>query len=274
MVTVINHLPLLDRIISTTNKDLVNRELPQEINIILGWGGGKKEKNSYIWNIFIHKNVPGIFTNEGIGNRCLLFKFSHNELLFKFLLVRIQNFCPQFHILSYWYFFLIFTHFHSLYSSYYFKYQSSSKYILYLLSETEYSSVLWSITIHLIYLPLAAAAAKSLQSCLTLCDPIDGKPPGSPVPGILQARILEWVAISFSNVWKWKVKVKLLSRAWLLVTPWTAAYQVPLSMGFSRQEYWSGVQLPSPICHLSVVQISSGHGNLVMPSSHWYCSAS
>ena len=108
-------------------------------------------------------------------------------------------------------FFLIFTHFHSLYSSYYFKYQSSSKYILYLLSETEYSSVLWSITIHLIYLPLAAAAAKSLQSCLTLCDPIDGKPPGSPVPGILQARILEWVAISFSNVWKWKVKVKSLS---------------------------------------------------------------
>ena len=105
MVTVINHLPLLDRIISTTNKDLVNRELPQEINIILGWGGGKKERNSYIWNIFIHKNVPGIFTNEGIGNRCLLFKFSHNELLFKFLLVRIQNFCPQFHILSYWYFF-------------------------------------------------------------------------------------------------------------------------------------------------------------------------
>ena len=87
--------------------------------------------------------------------------------------------------------------------------------------------------------------AKLLQSCLTLCDPIDGSPPGSPVPGILQARILEWVAISFSNAWKWKVKVKSLSRLWLLVTPWTA-YQAPPSMGFSRQEYWSGVPLPSP----------------------------
>ena len=89
----------------------------------------------------------------------------------------------------------------------------------------------------------------SLQSCLTLCDPIDGRPPGSPVPGILQARTLEWVAISFSNAWKWKVKVKLLSRIRLLATPWTAAYQAPPSMGFSRQEYWSGVPLPSsPLC--------------------------
>ena len=92
----------------------------------------------------------------------------------------------------------------------------------------------------------AAAAAKSLQLCLTLCDPIDSSPPGSPVPGILQARTLEWVAISFSNAWKWKVKVKLLSHVWLLATPWTAAYQAPPSMGFSRQEYWSGVPLPSP----------------------------
>ena len=86
-----------------------------------------------------------------------------------------------------------------------------------------------------------AAAAKSLQSCPTLCDPIDSSPPGSPVPGILQARTLEWVAISFSNAWKWKVKVKALSHVRLLVTPWTAAYQAPLSMRFSRQEYWSGV---------------------------------
>ena len=86
----------------------------------------------------------------------------------------------------------------------------------------------------------AAAAAKSLQSCPTLCDPIDGSPPGSPVPGILQARTLEWVAISFSNAWKWKVKVKSLSRVWLFATPWTAAYQAPPSMGFSRQEHWSG----------------------------------
>ena len=92
----------------------------------------------------------------------------------------------------------------------------------------------------------AAAAAKSLQSCPTLWGPIDGRPPGSPVPGILQARTLEWVAISFSNAWKWKVKVKSLSRVRLLVTPWTAAYQAPPSMGFSRQEYWSGVPLPSP----------------------------
>ena len=92
----------------------------------------------------------------------------------------------------------------------------------------------------------AAAAAKSLQSCPTLWDPIDGSPSGSPVPGILQARILEWVAISFSNAWKWKAKVKSLSRVRLLATPWTAAYQAPLSLGFSRQEYWSGVPLPSP----------------------------
>ena len=88
----------------------------------------------------------------------------------------------------------------------------------------------------------AAPAAKSLQSCPTLCDPIDGSPSGSLVPGILQARTLEWVAISFSNAGKRKVKVKSLSR----VTPWTAAFQAPLSMGFSKQEYWSGVPLPSP----------------------------
>ena len=94
--------------------------------------------------------------------------------------------------------------------------------------------------------PAAAAAAKLLQSCLTLRDPIDGSPPGSPVPGILQARTLEWVAISFSKAWKWKVKVKSLSRVRLCATPWTAAYQAPPSMGFSRQEYWSGVPLPSP----------------------------
>ena len=92
----------------------------------------------------------------------------------------------------------------------------------------------------------AAAAAKSLQSCPTLCDPIDGSPPGSPVPGILQARTLEWVAISFSNAWKWKVKGKSLSRVRLFETPWTAAYQATLPMGFSRQEYWSGLPLPSP----------------------------
>ena len=101
-----------------------------------------------------------------------------------------------------------------------------------------------------IFLPLYGyilCYAKSLQLCPTLCDPIDGSPPGSSVPGILQARTLEWVAISFSNAWKWKVKVKSLSRVQLFETPWIAAHQAPPSMGFSKQEYWSGVPLPSPI---------------------------
>ena len=89
----------------------------------------------------------------------------------------------------------------------------------------------------------AAAAAKSIQSCPTLCGPIDGSPPGSPVPWILQARTLEWVAISFSNAWKWKVKSEKWSRVRLLATPLTTAYQAPLSMGFSRQECWNGVPL-------------------------------
>ena len=93
----------------------------------------------------------------------------------------------------------------------------------------------------------AAAAAKSHQSCQTLCNPTDGSPTGSSVPGILQARILEWVAISFSNPWKWKVKVKSLSHVRLLETPWTVAYQTPLSMGFSRQEYWSKINACSKI---------------------------
>ena len=99
---------------------------------------------------------------------------------------------------------------------------------------------------HLSPYEVAAAAAKSFQSCLTLCDPIDGSPPGSPVPGILQARTLEWVAISCSNAWQWKVKVKSLSRVRLFMTLWTAAHQAPPSMGFSRQEHWSGVPSPSP----------------------------
>ena len=98
----------------------------------------------------------------------------------------------------------------------------------------------------------AVAAAKSLQSCPTLCGPIDGSPPGSPVPGILKARTLEWVAICFSKAWKWKVKVKSLSNVRLLVTPWTAAYQAPPSLGFSRQEYWSGVPWPSLNICLSI----------------------
>ena len=99
----------------------------------------------------------------------------------------------------------------------------------------------------------AAAAAKSLQSCPTLCDPIGGSPPGSPIPGILQARTLEWVAISFSNVWKWKVKGKSLSRVWLLATPWTTAYQAPPSMGFSRQSTGVGCH-----CLLRIISIDAG----------------
>ena len=95
-----------------------------------------------------------------------------------------------------------------------------------------------------VHLCSVAAASKSLQLCPTLWDPIDGSPPDSPIPGILQARTLEWVAISFSNAWKWKWK---WSRSVLFVTPWTAAYQAPPSMGFSRQEYRSGLPFPSPV---------------------------
>ena len=96
-----------------------------------------------------------------------------------------------------------------------------------------------------------------LLSCFSrvqLCDPIDGSPPGSSIPGILKARTLEWVAISFSNAWQWKVKVKSLSRVWPLATPWTAAYQAPLSMGFSRHQYWSGVPLPSIVALFTIAR--------------------
>ena len=103
----------------------------------------------------------------------------------------------------------------------------------------------------MMYVAAAAAAAKSLQLCPTLCDPIDGSPPGSPVPGILQARTVKWVAISLSNAWKWKVKVKSLTQVRLLATQWTAAYQAPPSMGFSRQEYWNEVPLPSPMMYVN-----------------------
>ena len=103
---------------------------------------------------------------------------------------------------------------------------------------------LCGISLKCLFETAAAAGAKSLQLCPTLCNPIDSSPPGSPIPGILQARTLEWVVISFSNAWKWTVKVKLLSRVRLFATPWTIAYQAAPSMGFSRQEYWSGVPLP------------------------------
>ena len=106
----------------------------------------------------------------------------------------------------------------------------------------------WATNIYLMH----AAAAKLLQSCPTLCDPIDGSPPGSPVHGILQARSLEWVSVSFSNAWKWKGKVRSISCVRLFAIPWTAAHQAPPSMGFSRQEHWSGVPLPSPIIRLAI----------------------
>ena len=122
-----------------------------------------------------------------------------------------------------------------------------------------------------VYLDIAAAAAKSLQSCPTLCNPIDGSPPGSPDPGILQARTLESVAISFSNAWKWKVKVKSLSCVRLLETPWTAAYQAPPSMGFSRQEYWIGVPLPSPIFWILTPYQIGRLSKLQMVSSFLFC---
>ena len=110
---------------------------------------------------------------------------------------------------------------------------------------------------------MPAPAAKSLQSCQTLYNPTDGSPPGSPVPGILQARTLEWVAISFSNAWKWKLKVKSLSRVQLFTTPWTAAYQASPSMGFSRQEYWSGLPLLSPILMPKTSLFSLSNSNQV-----------
>ena len=113
---------------------------------------------------------------------------------------------------------------------------------------------------------------KSLQSCPALCDPIDGSPPGSTVPGILRARTLEWVAISFSNAWKWKVKVKSLDRVWLFATPWTAAYQALLSMGFSRQEYRSGLPLPSLAPHPTLcLMLSCGSLEILVISEHGPC---
>ena len=111
-----------------------------------------------------------------------------------------------------------------------------------------------------------AAAAKSLQSCPTLCDPRDSSPPGFPFPGILQARTLEWVAISFSNEWKWKVKVKVLSLVRLLATPWTAAYRAPLPRGFSRQEDWSGVPL-----NTAYHMVKCGQGADGIPTTVFCC---
>ena len=138
---------------------------------------------------------------------------------------------------------------------------------------SDYIAVWKFVTDSSVNKPVAAAAAKSIQSCLTLCDPIDDSPPGSPVPGILQARTLEWVAISFSNAWEWKVKVNSLSRVWLLATPWTAAYQAPPPMGFSRREHWSGMPLPSPSMDCSTPG-SSAHGIFQIGVLEWVPSPS
>ena len=135
---------------------------------------------------------------------------------------------------------------------------------------------IWWVTIKA---PQRQLAAKSLQSCPTLCDPIEGSPPGSPVPGILQARTLVWVAISSSNAWKWKVKVKSLSRVPLLATSWTAAHQAPPSMGFARQEYWSGCHcllwqcqlgLDLILTTLKLVSFKSICVNFYLLSYHWF----
>ena len=135
-------------------------------------------------------------------------------------------------------------------------------------------SLVWTPVLITLLQPQISALlcyAKSLQSCPTLCDPIDGSPPGSAVPGILQARTLEWVAISFSKAWKWKVKVKMLSCVWLLETPWTAAYQAPPSMGFSRQEYWSGLPLSSRVTLLqSLIIYRTIHLIHCFKSSHHF----
>ena len=111
--------------------------------------------------------------------------------------------------------------------------------------------------VHIHHAAAATAAAKSLHSCPTLCHPIDGSPPGSPVPGILQTRILEWVAISFSNAC---MHAKSLQSCLTLCDPWTAAHQAALYTGFSRQEYWSGLPFPSPHIHHTNFQNQINHG--------------
>ena len=111
------------------------------------------------------------------------------------------------------------------------------------------------------------------QSCLTLCDPVDCSLPGFSIHGILQARPWEWVARPLCSAWKWKVKS--LIRVWLFATPWTAAYQAPQSMVSSRQEYWSGVPLPSPgpSTHACAITATSQYLILKIPlyiiSSSW-----
>ena len=114
--------------------------------------------------------------------------------------------------------------------------------------------VFYSIDIVYLLLLLLLSHFSNVRLCVT---PKDTSPPGSPIPGILQARTLEWVVISFSNAWKWKVKVKSLNRIRLLATPWTAAYQAPPPIGFSRQEYWVG-------CHYWCLNVKTCLKSLIL----------
>ena len=164
-----------------------------------------------LWKYQIPQSLPGLYH-----------LFSNNKFLFN--------------ITTWW--FYLYKNIHSSFSSYPCpKFQANES------TEIKWSRGELTSIISFDDTAATAAVAKSLQSCPTLCDPTDGSPPGSPIPGILQARTLEWAAISFSNAWKWKVKGKSLSRVQLFVTLWTVAHQAPPSMGFSRQEYWSGVPL-------------------------------
>ena len=120
-----------------------------------------------------------------------------------------------------------------------------------------------------LYMPLLLLLLLSRFSRVRLCaTPLDGSPPGSAVPGILQARRLEWVAISFSNAWAWKEKVKSLSRVRLFATPWTAAYQAPPSMGFfqARVLEWGAIafSLNASMCMLNKVHITRDLSSFLM----------
>ena len=192
---------------------------------------GKTHDSCYCWTA-ISTNLAGTVSKEILNfyinmDMSLFFKYSYIGVFHHYFNIPVNN-SNEFYWVSHTH-----THTHT---------QSLQLFtfnrLVFLLPDlsAQYLSTFFSFSIFSVF-----ASAKSPQSCLTLCDPIDGSPPGSPVPGILQARTLKWVAISFSNAWKWKVKVKSLSHVWFLVTPWTAAHQAPPSMGFSRQEYWSGV---------------------------------
>jgi len=202
-----------------------------------GAGGGRGDR-CHLKGLGSRYNGSSLFSEHGKD-----FSFAWNNLLPKIHVTPFRPFCLVYPHLTCLSLFFILLHYLLFYPfNCYLVHCASSDWMSAFGGKTLVLNAQW-----LKWCPVsAAAAAKSLQSCLTLCNPIDGSPPGSPVPGILQARTLEWLAISFSNAWKWKVKGKSLSHVRLFATPWTSAYQAPLSMWFSRQEYWSGVPLPSP----------------------------